>query len=194
VASVLAKINADAVTAGVAVPADFEAVLADGANGIVFSDNTGGGGALTITNLNGRAAEDLGLLDGTFTAGAPATFAGTDRATVRVDSAITALIDLRNALLSNDSTGITLAGGRLETAYERLSSARAVVGGRTTRLSAMGLREEDGRLLDQSIRSGLRDLDFVEASSLFSLLQLVQQAGLQSAAATQSLSLLDFLG
>lgn len=194
VASVLAKINADAAAGGVAVPADFEAVLADGANGLVFNDNTGGGGSLTVTTLYGRAAEDLGLLDGTFAAGAPATFSGTDRATVRVDSAITALIDLRDALESNDSAGITLAGGRLEAAYERLSSARAVVGGRTTRLSALGLREEDSRLLDQSVRSGLRDLDYIEASSRFSLLQLVQQAGLQSAAATQSLSLLDFLG
>jgi len=194
VAGVLAKINADAASAGVAVPADFQAVLADGSNGIVFDDNTGGAGTLTVTALNGRAAEDLGLLSGVFTPGAPATLAGEDRALVRVDSAITALMDLRDALQSDDSVGITLAGGRLETAYERLSSARAVVGGRTTRLSAIRRREEDSRLLDQGIRSGLRDLDFVEASSRFGLLQVVQQAGLQTAAATQSLSLLDFLG
>jgi flagellin-like hook-associated protein FlgL len=194
VAGILAKINADAALAGVAVPADFEAVLADGSNGIVLSDNTGGAGNLTVTAIYGRAAEDLGLLDGVFTPGAPASFAGEDRAKVRVDSAITALMDLREALERDDSVGITLAGGRLETAYERLSSARAVVGGRTTRLSAIRLREEDSRLLDQGIRSGLRDLDYIEASSRFGLLQVVQQAGLQTAAATQSLSLLDFLG
>ena len=194
VAGILAKINADAVLAGVVVPADFEAILADGVNGIVLSDNTGGGGTITVTTLYGHAAEDLGLLDGVFAPGVPATFSGEDRATVRVDSAITALIDLRDALLTDDSVGITLAGGRLETAYERLSSARAVVGGRTTRLSAIRRREENTRLLDQGIRSGLRDLDFIEASSRFGLLQVVQQAGLRTAAATQSLSLMDFLG
>ncbi|MCB9838833.1 MAG: hypothetical protein H6813_05800 [Phycisphaeraceae bacterium] len=194
VASVLAKINADAALAGVVVPGTFEATLADGTNGILFNDNAGGGGTLTVTTLYGHAAEDLGLLDGAFTPGAPATFAGEDRATVRVDSAITALIDLREALLRDDSVGITLAGDRLETAYDRLSSARAVVGGRSTRLQAIRQREEDSRLLDQGIRSGLRDLDFIEASSRFGLLQVVQQAGLQTAAATQSLSLLDFLG
>ena len=55
-------------------------------------------------------------------------------------------------------------------------------------------RERIARLLDQGIRSGLRDLDYIEASSRFGLLQVVQQAGLQSAASAQSLSLLDFLG
>ena len=194
VASVLAKINADAVTAGVAVPADFEAVLADGTNGITFNDNIGGGGVVTVTTLFGNAAEDLGLLDSVFTPGAPAVFAGEDRATVRVDSAITALMDLRDALIRNDSVGITLAGERLETAYERLSSARAIAGSRSSRLSSLRTREEDSRVLDQGIRSGLRDLDYIEASSRFALLEVVQQAGLQVAAATQSRSLLDFLG
>jgi len=194
VAGVLAKINAAAAAAGVAVPADFEAVLADGANGIVLRDATGGGGVTTVQALNGRAAEDLGLLDGVFTPGAPATYEGEDRATVRVESAITALMDLRNALQANNSSGITLAGERLEAAYDRLSSARAVVGGRSTRLSAIRQREEDARLLDQGIRSELQDLDYVEASSRFGLLQVVQQAGLQTAAATQSLTLLNFLG
>ncbi len=191
VQSVLDRINADAATAGFG--AVFAATLSDGANGIVLEDTTGGGGTIQVAQLNGRAGEDLGLLDGAFTPGAPARFAGEDRATVRVDGLLSALIDLRDALRSDDSTGITLAGEGIERSIERLAQSRAVVGGRAQRVESAKTKEEDSALLDQIVKSRIEDIDFIEASSRFSLLQLSLQAGLTTTAQAQSLSLLNFL-
>lgn len=196
VGSVLAAINAAAGAAApaIAVPGEFEARLADGANGISFLDNTGGAGPVTVESLNGFAAEDLGLLDGVFAAGAPAVFAGEDRAKVRVDSVFSTLIDLKVALERNDERGITLAGERLETDLDRLATTRAVVGGRIQRIDAARAREEDANVLDAVVKSRIEDLDFAEGASRFALLQLVQQAGFTTVAQSQSLSLLNFLG
>ncbi|MEQ9616436.1 MAG: flagellin [Phycisphaerales bacterium] len=191
VGTLLAKINAEAATAGFG--AVFNATLSTGANGIVFEDTTGGGGGVSVQSLNGFAAEDLGLLNGTFTAGAPATLQAEDRATVRVDSLFTALIDLRDALTSNDERGITFAGDRLEEDIDRLVTIRALVGSRASRVEDEVVRLEDTTLLDTSIRSQLIDLDYVDASTRFSLLQTQLQAGLQAAAAIRQLSVLDFL-
>ena len=196
VGTLIARINAEAALAGVTIGAgagEFRATLGDGANGVVFEDNLGGPDAVSVRSLNGHAAEDLGLLDGAFSPGPPATFAGEDRATVRVDSLFSALIDLKTALLTNDQTGITLAGERIEADIERLTSARAVVGGRASRVEAALRREEDTALLDESVKSSIEDLDFIEATTRFGFLQLIQQAGYTSAAQSQSLTLLNFL-
>ena len=194
VQGVLDAINAAAAGAGLAVPADFEAALADGPNGITLIDNTAPGAQDTsVETLNGHAAEDLGLLDASFTAGAPATLAGSDRATVRVDSVFSDLIDLRDALEANDERGIVLAASRLESDEDRLIAARAVVGGRAARVEDATRRAEDEALLDETIRSGLEDLDFTEAANRLSLLQLSQNASYAATATAQSLSLLNFL-
>lgn len=194
--TLIARINSEAAAAGLTIgtgPGEFQATLGDGANGIVFQDNLGGVGSVSVRSLNGHAAEDLGLLKGGFTPGAPATFAGQDRATVRVDSLFSALIDLKSALEANDQAGITFAGERIEADIERLASARAVVGGRASRVEAAERREEDSILLDESVKSAIEDLDYVEATTRFSFLQLIQQAGYTSAAQSQSLTLLNFL-
>ncbi|RMH23650.1 MAG: hypothetical protein D6693_11150 [Planctomycetota bacterium] len=191
VQSVLGRINADAAAAGLG--GVFTATLSDAGNGIVLEDTAGGGGAIAVAQLNGRAGEDLGLLDGSFTPGAPARFAGTDRATVRVDGLLTALIELRDALLADDSAGITLAGEAIERSADRAAQARAVVGARAKRVEDASAREEESMTLDRIVKSRIQDLDFVEASSRFSLLQLAMQAGLTATAQTQSLTLLNFL-
>ncbi len=194
VQSVLAAINAAAAGAGYAVPADFEAVLVDGANGIALTDNTGPVVQNTqVSTLNGHAAEDLGLLDAVYTAGAPAVLAGDDRATVRVESVFSDLIALRDALDANDESGIIFASGRLEQDEDRLIAARAVVGGRASRVEDAKARTEERALLDETIRSGLEDLDFTEAATRFSFLQLAQNAAYSATARSQGLTLLSFL-
>lgn len=191
VQGVIDRINADAVTAGLG--GVFTATLSDAGNGLLFDDTAGGGGAVIVKQLNGRAAQDLGLLTGVFSAGTPATFAGEDRATVRVDGLLTSLIELRDALLNDNTTGITLAGEGIEASVDRVAQSRAVVGGRARRVEDAKAREQDSILLDQTVRSQIRDLDLIEAASRFSLLQLSMQAGLTSASQAQSLSLLNFL-
>lgn len=192
VQTVVDKINAAASSAGLA--AVFTASVNNNGNGILFTDSSAPAtGATTVTSLNGYAAEDLGLLDGTFTAGAPATLAGSDRATVRVDGLISTLIDLRDALASNNERGITFAGTRLEADLERLSSARATVGTRQARVEAAQTRLQDSSDLDRSIKSSLQDVDFTEAATRFTLLQTQLQAGYSTIASARPLSLINFL-
>lgn len=188
VADLLLKINSVA-------PAGFLATLAADGNGIVFEDSTGPVTSQTsVTKLNGYAAEDLGLLNGTYTAGATATFAAEDRAKVRVDSVFTTLMEMRTALETNNERGITIAGEYLAPDIDRLHQARALVGARASRIEAGRGREQDVQLLNEKLRSDMTELDYTSASTRYALLQLAQQAGLTTTAQSFSRTLLDFLG
>lgn len=196
VQTVIDAINAAAAGAGVTVgngPGEFQATLSTGANGLVLEDRLGGPDPIDVVSLNGYAAEDLGLLSGKSTGGVPAQLVGEDRATVRVNSLLTTLLDLRNALDNDDSRGITLAGERLEEEVDRVVAARALVGGRAQRVESSVVRLEDRVLLDQQVKSDLQDLDFIEASTRFSVLQTQLQASLTATARVGQLSLLNFL-
>ena len=70
----------------------------------------------------------------------PAVLAGSDRATVRVESGFSDMIDLRDSLTGNDERGIVLAASRLEEDEGRLITARAVVGGRKQSTRAMPVK------------------------------------------------------
>ncbi|HBS29536.1 MAG TPA: hypothetical protein DEB06_08830, partial [Phycisphaerales bacterium] len=190
--SVIARINADAATAGLG--GVFSAALATSGNGIELRDTSGGAGAVSVQSLNGHAAADLGLLDGVFTPGATAVLKSSDRATVRVDSLLTALIELRDALQNNNELGITFAGERVEAGLDRATVARGSVGARAARIDDAIERLEDSRVLDQSVKANLQGLDFTEAATRFALLQSQLQAGYQATAAIGQLSLLNFLG
>jgi flagellin-like hook-associated protein FlgL len=192
VSTLLARINEQAQSQGVS-PADFTAGLSNGANGLAFTQNASFSGPISIEQRNGSPAfGDLGLDQGAYDAGS-ATFVSADRAKVRVDNLFTQLLDLRDALAGNDTSGITLAGERLEQSVGRVAEARALVGGYTQRAQSAAERQQDQELLDQKTRSDLRDLDYAEAASRFTALQTQLQAGLQ-VAATGSRTLLDFLG
>ncbi|MBN8644997.1 MAG: hypothetical protein J0L61_07120 [Planctomycetes bacterium] len=196
VQTVLNKINAAAAGAGLTVGTganEFIATLSTTGNGIVLQDTLGGGTTPGVASLNGRAAEDLGLLDGVRMGGNPASLAGSDRTSVRVDSLFSTLIELRDALNANDTRGITLAGERLEADLDRLSTARATVGGRAQRIEDTLDKLNDTDTLNKSVKSQLEDLDLIEASGRFALLQTQLQAGYSVAGQTRQLSLLNFL-
>jgi flagellin-like hook-associated protein FlgL len=188
VQDVLDQINAAAATAGIA-PADFQAGLATNGNGIALTDNTAG----TTTSVGARngsfAAQDLGIA-GSFDS---ATFTGQDRATVAVDSVLSHLMALRDALRANDERGISLATEKLEADITRLASARADVGVRTRRVTEAAAREEDLKIQDTGLKSQVQDLDYTEAAVRFAGLQQQLQAAMLTTPRTQSLSLLDFL-
>jgi flagellin-like hook-associated protein FlgL len=194
VQTLLARINEQAMGAGINVPADFEAALSDGGNGIMLRQNAAYAGPISISAQNNSpAAGDLGFLDGAFES-ATGTFRAADRAQVRIDNLFAHLIDLRDALRSNDTTGITLAGERLEQAVDRLSQTRALVGGYARRVQDASRQQEDQTLLDQKTRSLLRDTDFTEAAVRLSMLQMQLQGAMAATAQSLSRSLLDFLG
>lgn len=180
-------------TAGTIPVGSVRAALTDGPNGIALFDQ-GGLGAISVERTNNSgAAEDLGLLGGTFDA-TSAAFVAQDRARARVDNMLTTLLDLREALQGDDSTGIALAGERLETHIGRLTASQALVGVYSQRVQKATERQQDVQVLDEQSRSQLQDLDYTEASIRYSMLQTQLQAGLTVGAQSQSRTLLDFLG
>ena len=127
------------------------------------------------------------------TTGAGNELISSDRSGAAVSSLFTTLVELRDALVSTDQRGILLAGEKLDADAERLTQARGLVGNRGARVDAVQLRLGETMLLDQGIRSELRDLDFTEAATRLNLLNTQLQAGYQVSALTQQLSLLNFL-
>lgn len=171
--------------------------LGTGPNGLrIVQDTTVAGmdGAIRVeAKNNSRAAFDLGLLGGEYDPGSGA-LRGADVSKVRPENALTALMDLREALLSDDTAGITFAGERLERALSDVADARGVAGAHARRVESELWHQEDRRVVDEMLRSEIRDTDFTKAATRLALLQTQLQAGYQSTASTQSLSLLDFLG
>jgi flagellin-like hook-associated protein FlgL len=193
VQTVIARINAQAAVAGIA-PADFTAGLVDGANGIALMQNAAFPGALGVrSENNSTAAEQLGLLSGVWD-GANARWMGQDRARVRVDSLFSHLIDLRENLLANHTSGISLAGEGIDRSARSLGETRGLVGALAQRVDFAAEREQDVETLNQTVRSQLRDTDFASAASRFALLQTQLEAGLRVTSQAGSLSLLNFLG
>lgn len=190
VGDVLDRINAAAGGLGLGVPT-FVAGLSTEGNGITIVDATNAGTGMTriIPRNQSFAAEDLGLQ----MEGDGATLIGEDRATVAVDGLFSRLINLRDALRDNDERGIVFAGEKLDADIARVAEVRAEVGVRSRRIASATEREEDLKVLDTSLRSEIRDLDFSEAAVRFNLLQQQLQAGLNSASRLIQLSLLDFV-
>jgi len=197
VGTLMAAINAQAdtalVTAGKA-PADFDVQLPVDRNGLEMVQSAAFGGTVEITRKNNSPApEALGLLDGALDATGD-IFTTSDRAVVRVDNLFTHLIDLRDALLDNDTSGIQFAADKIEEAGVRLTETHGLVGGYAKRIDDETRREEDRVILNETSRSSLRDTDFAEAATRLSLLQTQLQATLQVTASNNQRSLLDFLG
>ena len=142
------------------------------------------------TLVGSRAAEHLGIAGST----TGASLIGADRATVAADGVFSHLIALRDALATNDETGIEIAAERLELDFRRVAESRAEVGVKARRVSDSILRQEDLRIQDMGLRSQVQDLDYTEAAVRFSILQQQLQAGLTVASQTATLSLLDFIG
>lgn len=172
---------------------DLVAQLADGANGITLVQNGSFSQELTVSQANNStAAGQLGLLNGSYNA-TTSTYSGNDTAKVRVDSLMSYLIDLRDALTANDVSGIQLAGENIDRVNGLIGETRGMVGGYAQRVTFARQVEEDRSAVDTKVRSELEDVDFASAASKFSLLQTQLAASLQMTARMQSISLLDFL-
>ncbi len=174
---------------------DFEAQLSETTNGIEFTQSAavGASGSISISPDNSPAAEQLGLLDAKGLNGGN-TLVSSDRAKVRVNNLFTHLLDLAEALRNDDTLGIQVASEGMKGSLDELIQSQALVGGYARRIDSEVLRQEDKEIFDQSMRSQLRDLDYAQASSRFSQLQLQMQATLSVIAQSQSRTLLDFIG
>jgi len=191
VGDVLNAINTAAAGAGLTIGVDFDAALASDGNGITLVDNTAGGNDFAVTQLStSHAAENLGIYRN---AGAATTLAGDDNAQVRVDSVFTHMINLREALLNNDESGITFAAEGLTQSSDDVARARADVGVRTRRVEDQVTRSAELMIAERTMLSEIEDADLTEVITRFQQLQQQMQASLQVGATNLQLSLLDFL-
>ncbi len=174
---------------------DFSVALSATSNGLEFTQDAalGASGPITISPEQSAAAEQLGLLDGDLSPGGN-TLTSSDRASVRVNNLFTHLMDLAQALRSDDTIGIQIASENMKESLDELIQSQALVGGYARRVDEEVLRQEDKSVLDEAMRSQLRDLDYAQASSRFAQLQLQMQATMSVIAQTQTRTLLDFLG
>ncbi|MFW6031918.1 MAG: flagellin, partial [Phycisphaeraceae bacterium] len=190
VGDVVGEIQNAAAAAGVAA-GDFSVSHAATGNGLVFTDNTVGGDDFVIENIGeSHAASHLGIAGN---AGAGNTLAGEDHATVRVEGMFTHLIDLRDSLSSNDESGITLAGSRLEDDIAALGEARGNVGVQAKKAEDEKVRLEDRQLMEETMLSDLQDADLTEVITRFTQLQQQLQASLRVGAQNMQMNLMDFL-
>ncbi len=170
---------------------DFNVGLASDGNGLLFEDGTAGANDFRVTQLGlSLAATDLGIYTN---AGSGSTINGQDLATVRVENVFTHMIALRDSLVNNDSSGITFAGGGLESDLEQLTRARADVGVRSQRVEQQKERSSELKISEQVLLSQLRDTDLAEAITTFTQLQQQLQASLLVGSQNLQLSLLNFL-
>lgn len=197
VGQVVTAIKNAAVTAGLSVGTpgqggtSFNVGLALDGNGLVLEDGTAGGNDFRVAQLReSMAAENLGIYQN---AGSGGTITGGDRTKVRVDSVFTHMINLRNAMESDDTSGITLAGTDIESDSNVVVKARADVGVRSQRIEQQQNRSAELKIAEQSLLSNLRDADVTEVITRFSQLQAQLEASLRSGAQNLQLSLLDYL-
>ena len=161
-------------------------------NGIELTDSSGGPGTLNITALNGsQAASQLGILK---TAPSPGTtINGDDVNPVAPQGLFTSLMKLRDALLNNDTNGITQAGTLLQADASRITQVQGIVGAREQDVGNRINATQSDNLSLQSSLSLLQDTDMTTAITQFQQVQNAYQAALQVGSKQQSLSLMDFV-
>jgi flagellin-like hook-associated protein FlgL len=170
----------------------FSAGIVNGPNGLSLTQTVGPGAISVVSQNNSPAADDLGLTGVAFNASS-GTYMAQDRSGVRVNNLFSDLIDLRDALLANNSTGITLAGQSLGSNGDRVITAQALVGSYAKRVAQASEVLEDQQVFDTKTKSELEDVDFATAATRFSQLQTQLEASLRTANILGSRTLFDFL-
>jgi len=164
--------------------------LSPSGNGITITDNTAGAGTLRIERLNFSPAIDGLGLDVTATGN---TLVGRDVNPVKVDSAFTALLELRAALQADDSQAISAAGRRLSTNLDRMQEVQGRLAAKAAAMLGRTSRVENETTATRVLQSDVRDADITEAIVRFQQVQTALQANLATAARIMNLSLLDYL-
>lgn len=183
---VLDRINAAAAAAGVAVVAD----LADVGNGIRITDNTGGAGNLAIVRANMSYAIDaLGLSQST----TGNVITGSDVNGKVPDSVFTALRELYDGLMTDDTHKISNASAKLEGFMRTATRLQGAVGARSKAMTTRQQLTEDAVVATQALLSEIKDLDYTEAITKFQQAQTALQANLLTGAKLMQISLLDYL-
>lgn len=162
-------------------------------NGISLSDASTGSGVLSVTPLNASsAAQQLGIAQ-TASASSPGQITGQDNNPLQPQGLFSSLTQLRDALLNNDTNGITAAAGHLTNAAGQITEAQGIVGAREQDVASRQSSATDQQTQLQQALSLLNDTDFATAATKLQQLQTAYQASLEVGQVTNNMSLLDFL-
>lgn len=113
--------------------------------------------------------------------------------TVLLPAAFARLIAFRDALNTNDLPTIRLATGELKASMDEGLSVRSEIGARVRRVESAGIRHEDERVLVETMRSNLQDVDLSKAIVELETHETAYQAALAATGRTLQISLIDFL-
>lgn len=183
---VIARINTAAGVAGSTLTAG----LATTGNGLRLSQPAGAT-AIRVDRANLSAAiDDLGLSGVT---GTTSEFVGTDVNPNRASGVLSALYELRDALLANDTKKITSAGAALSDLQRHVASVQGQVGARSAAAQQRLSRTQDAVDSTKVLLSEVMDVDYTEAITKFQQAQTALQANLLAGSKLIDLSLLDFL-
>lgn len=160
------------------------------AHGITITDNTAGPGTIRAERLNvSQALDDLGLAVGA----SGNALIGENVHPIYVNSPFTALLELRDALESDDTRGISRAGQRLSEVLDDMLLVQGEMASTAKQMVDRADRVDALSTSNQVLMSDVRDADLTESIVRFQQLQTALQANLSTASRALSLSLLDFL-
>ncbi len=190
VGDVVTLINKAAENAGVAVTA----ALAADTNGIAIEDTTGGGDPLTVgrASIQAFAVDDLGLNKSSIDP--DEVLLSDDVGAVRAQGVFTALLNLEEALQSDDELAIGEVAERLVKFAADTTRVHGIVGARAEGFRSRVDQTENAVLATRTFLSEIEDLDYTEAVTRFQQAQTALQANLLSGSQLMNLSLLDFVG
>ena len=125
--------------------------------------------------------------------GQAAVLQGSDSNPGQTDGVFTALLNLQTALTNNDPDAAQQAINLLDQSSNQVSSARAEMDARMQGLTVLQTRQTNNETSIQSSISQDYDVDFAQAASQFTQLQIAYQAALQTSAATMKMTLFSYL-
>lgn len=186
-------------TVGEVVTAIQSAATAAGAN-VTVGVSTGGAG-LRLTSAGGGlvAVERVGLspvaaelgLEGT--GSVPNVLEGENIGQFYQTGVFSALYRLRDALMADDSSEITEAGGQINALQTHVAAEAGRVGAKARSMRDRVQQTEDAVTATTVLLSELQDVDFTEAVTRFQQAQTALQASLLASSQSLNMSLLDFL-
>jgi len=164
-------------------------------NGIELVDNSGGTGTLTVANSGSSAAIDLGLIpEGESEVSSDTgTLSGRDVNETQTEGLFTALLNLKQALLDNNTTGISDAIGMLDSSTEQLNITQTNLGVREQNLTAMASRLTTETTNLKSLLSDNYDADVTQTASDLSAQEVSYEAALKATASILQLSMFNYL-
>lgn len=154
----------------------------------------GGGPAVLLpTTATGNNLVIAGVvsanIDGATAVGDRFTFTAVDTFTALATFA--KKLDSGDTFVSAESLGEMLK--TLDNTIAKTGQVQTRIGGRLNTMSLIGSSHEDVLLMNQTLRSGLEDLDYAEAISRLNLQQTALSAAQQTFVKIQSLSLFDYI-